>query len=155
MLISVVAIELLELLVDLRRHLQANCQVVGPVGRLQTLDLEIWGLSTGNLCTRGCCLIFLGLFLLTKEISEHPLHLVHLLHATRDLETCHQKFFELEIFVSFLEEATSEQVSIDEQKEVLVREEAENACKALQLVFDLLFLSLDTTLAQDLVSIVG
>ena len=91
MLLRVKSAKLLELVVDIRRHLQTNCLKRWPIGGLETLYREInvgvWSSGLLRLAIIGRKVSFelLGLFLHRVVVLEHTLELVHLLHATRHL----------------------------------------------------------------------
>ena len=89
MLVWVEAIELLELIVDLGRHLQANQFESRPISRLQALDrkVEVRACADGLLLITWICeegLKLLCLLFNRVVVLKHALQLVHLLHATRD-----------------------------------------------------------------------
>ena len=90
-LLRVKSVKLLELVVDIRWHLQTNCLKRRPIGSLETLYREV----NVGVCSSGLlrlaiiggkvCFELLCLLLHRVVVLEHALELVHLLHATRHL----------------------------------------------------------------------
>ena len=91
MLLRVKSVKLLELVVDIRRHLKTNCLERWPIGGLETLygevNVGVWPSGLLRLAIIGGKVGFelLGLFFHRVVVLEHALELVHLLHATRHL----------------------------------------------------------------------
>ena len=88
MLIRIESLELLKLIVDLGRHLQVDHLEGGPVARLEALDVEVELRVGHQFCVWTAfevCQEFFGFLLNGEVVREHALHLIHLLHATRDL----------------------------------------------------------------------
>ena len=99
MLVCIKSVELLEFVVDLRGHLQADYLKRGPVGRLQALNREVKvgiyvsGLLRLVVIVSEVGFILFCLFFDRIVVLKHALKLVHLLHATRDLKSCDQLLF--------------------------------------------------------------
>ena len=90
-LIRIEPLELFELVIDMRWHLQADRLKGRPVSSFEALDIE-FELRVGHqLSVRGSvleCDELFCFFLHGEVIREHTLHLIHLLHATRDFQSC-------------------------------------------------------------------
>lgn len=89
-LVGIEPIELLEFVVNMLGHSQANVLERRPVGCLKALDteLELGGsreLILSTRCSAEVCVVLFGLFLTRQVVLEHSLHLSHLLHAARNL----------------------------------------------------------------------
>ena len=59
---------------------------------------------------------FLGFLLHSVIVLEHSLQLIHLLHATRDFQTCYQLLFQLKILVSLRKQSPRKLMAINSEE---------------------------------------
>ena len=92
MFVCIPSIELLEFIIDVRWHHQIYQFESWPIGSLETLDGEVESFIALSiiLSSCNCSLIFFSFILQGKVILQHSLHLIHLLHATRNFQTCNK-----------------------------------------------------------------
>ena len=153
MFVSVESVELLELVINLLWHLELDIEVDWPICSLETLDLEVKVRLVRIIVCLGSYkrVKLFRLFLNCRVVLKHSLHLVHLLHATRDLKTCNELLLELEVLVGLLKQSPSQLVLVNHKEQILIFEEAEECREVLHKLFKSLSIAFDISLAHDLV----